>query len=107
MLVILTVEEYFAKSAESQKNRRYNDAIFYYDQIIKYYQNNTDDYKAMFMKAFLYAEELKQTEKSIELFEQFLTQFKTGDLNDSATFMLQELKGETNHFENFEEIESE
>jgi peptidyl-prolyl cis-trans isomerase C len=104
MIVVLPVEEYFNKAADAQKNRRYNDAIFYYDQITKYYQNNVDDYKASFMKAFLYAEELSQKDKAIELFEQFLTQYESGDLNDSAEFMLKDLKGEAEFPDEFNEM---
>ena len=101
----LTPEEYFTKAEESQKKRRFNDAVFYYDQIIKYHQNNSDDYKALFMKAFLYSEELKQEDKAVEYFNQLLTQFPEGDLNESATFMLKEMSGETKLFEEFEETD--
>jgi tetratricopeptide (TPR) repeat protein len=105
MIVVLTPEEYFTKAEESQKKRRFNDAVFYYDQIIKYHQNNSDDYKALFMKAFLYSEELKQEDKAVEYFNQLLTQFPEGDLNESATFMLKEISGETKLFEEFEETD--
>jgi tetratricopeptide (TPR) repeat protein len=107
MIQVLTSEEYFTKAEESQKKRRFNDAIFYYDQIIKYHQNNTDDYKALFMKAFLYSEELKQDDKAIEFFNQLLAQFPEGDLNESASFMIKEINGETNSFEQFEEAGNE
>ncbi|MBN2461795.1 MAG: peptidyl-prolyl cis-trans isomerase [Candidatus Cloacimonetes bacterium] len=94
MIVFLTAEEYFNLAEESQKKRKFHDAVFYYDQIIKYHQNNTDDYKASFMKAFLYAEELKENKKAIELFQEFLVKYPQGDLHDSANFMLMDLKGD-------------
>jgi len=102
LLVKLTVEEYFNKSEESQKKRRFKDAIYYYDQIIKFYPNNVDDYKAMFMKGFLYAEELNEKEKAIEMFNELLEKYPEGDLTESARFMVEELSGKTQVFEEIE-----
>lgn len=92
MAVRLTAEEYFNKAEAAQKRRRFNDAIFYYDEVMKYHKNNKDDYKAMFMKGFLFAEELKDTEKAIEIFEEFLELYPEGDLSESAQYMLSSLK---------------
>ncbi len=102
LIVILTVEEYFNKAEAAQKRRRFTDAVFYYDEIIKHYQNNIDDYKAMFMKAFLYAEELKDTDNAIKIFNEFLEKFPVDDLHESAQFMISELEGNSNIIENFE-----
>ena len=100
--MILTAEEYFNKAEDAQKRRRFTDAIFYYDEVIKHYQNNIDDYKAMFMKAFLYAEELKDKENAIKIFNEFLEKFPPADLHDSAQFMISELEGKSDIIENFE-----
>ena len=102
LIVILTAEEYFNKAEDAQKRRRFTDAIFYYDEIIKHYQNNNDDYKAMFMKAFLYAEELKDKENAIKIFSELLEKFPVADLHESAQFMISELEGKSNIIENFE-----
>ncbi len=102
MIVVLSAEEYFNKAEQAQKKRRFTDAIFYYDEIIKYYQNNSDDYKATFMKAFLYAEELKDKNKAIEIFDEFLEKYPEGDLHESAKFMVSELEGKSNIIESFE-----
>ncbi|HHE38482.1 MAG TPA: tetratricopeptide repeat protein [Candidatus Cloacimonetes bacterium] len=102
LVIKLTPEEYFTKAENAQKNRRYQDAIFYYDKVMKYYPNNTDDYKAMFMKAFLYAEEMNKQGEAIKLFEEFLEKYPEGDLHESARFMTKELKGESNLFDEIE-----
>ncbi len=102
LIVILTAEEYFNKAEAAQKRRRFTDAVFYYDEIIKHYQNNIDDYKAMFMKAFLYAEELKDKDNAIKIFNEFLEKFPVDDLHESAQFMISELEGNSNIIENFE-----
>ncbi|MBC8415325.1 MAG: hypothetical protein ISS80_00115 [Candidatus Cloacimonetes bacterium] len=102
LIVILTAEEYFNKAEDAQKRRRFTDAIFYYDEIIKHYQNNSDDYKATFMKAFLYAEELKDKDNAIKIFNEFLEKFPAADLHESAQFMISELEGKSDIIENFE-----
>jgi tetratricopeptide (TPR) repeat protein len=102
MDVRLTAEEYFNKAEAAQKRRRFNDAIFYYDEVMKYHKNNKDDYKAMFMKGFLFAEELKDTEKAIALFEEFLTLYPEGDLSESAQYMLSSLKNKEDMIESID-----
>ncbi|MCF7910918.1 MAG: peptidyl-prolyl cis-trans isomerase [Candidatus Cloacimonetes bacterium] len=96
----LTAEEYFTNAENAQKKRRYTDAIYYYDQICEYYPNGSDDYKAMFMKGFLYSEEIKDKEKAIGVFENLIDQYPDGDLSDDARYMIDELNGKTNVFEN-------
>ncbi len=102
MIVTLTAEEYFNKAEEAQKKKRFNDAIYYYDEIIKYHQNDSDDYKAFFMKGFLYAEELNDKEKALEIFNELIDKYPAGDLHESARFMISELEGKSNIIENFE-----
>jgi len=105
LIVKLTPEEYFTKSEEAQKSRRYNDAVYYYDKIIEYFPGTNHEYKASFMKAFLYSEELKDKRKATELFEEFLTKFDNGDLHESANFMLGELNGDSKLIETFQDNE--
>ena len=68
LIVKLTAEEYFNKAEESQKKRKFKDAIYYYDQVYKYYKNGKDDYKALFMKGFLLSEELKDKDKAYSVY---------------------------------------
>lgn len=92
---LLTAEELFTQADDSARQRNFKDAINFYDQIIKSYKNGTDDYKASFMKAFLIAEEMKNTEQALQLFKDFLKTYPTGDLNESARFMIDTLEGNT------------
>ena len=102
MIVTLSAEEYFNKAEAAQKRRRFNDAIFYYDEVIKFHKNGKDDYKAMFMKGFLFAEELKNKEEAIEIFENFLELYPDGDLSESAQYMLSSLKNDEDMIESIE-----
>jgi len=102
MIIKLSAEEYFNKAEAAQKRKRFNDAIFYYDEVIKYHKNNKDDCKAMFMKGFLYAEELKNKAQAIEIFERFLELYPEGDLSESAEYMLSSLKENKDMMESIE-----
>ena len=89
----LSVEELFNMADDSARLRRFKDAINFYDQIITHYPNGSDDYKATFMKAFLVAEEMQNTDLAIDLFKAFLIKFPNGELNESAQFMIDTLEG--------------
>lgn len=89
----LSAEELFTMADNSARQRNFNDAITYYDQIIKSFANGNDDYRASFMKAFTVAEELKNETLAIELFQAFLLKYPSGELNESAQFMLDTLQG--------------
>lgn len=89
----MTADELFTQADNAARQRNFKDAIVYYDQIINNFKNNSDDYKASFMKAFLVAEEMKQTEMALQLFHEFLDKYPEGDLNESARFMIDSLEG--------------
>ncbi|MBC8525344.1 MAG: peptidyl-prolyl cis-trans isomerase [Candidatus Cloacimonetes bacterium] len=81
----------YAETAMTEKN--YANAINYYNQIIKYYNNSKDDYKATFMKGFIYSENLNDKIKAAKIFEEVLT-YPEGDLHESAMYMLKAIQGE-------------
>ena len=91
----ITPEELFTLAEQAQKKFSFGEAIFYFDQIISDYENSDHAYKAMFMKAFVTAEDLKDKAKAIDVFEELLSKYPNGDLNESAEFMLEALKSDT------------
>lgn len=93
--LLLSAEELFRLADDAARNRNFNDAVTYYDQITANYRNGVDDYKAAFMKAFIVAEELKNTSLALDLFKSFLRQYPQGELNESAQFMIDTLEGKS------------
>lgn len=91
--LLMTAEELFDQADSAARQRNFKDAIVFYDQIINNFPNFTDDYKASFMKAFLVAEEMKNTDLALQLFKDFLIKYPSGDLNESARFMIDSLEG--------------
>lgn len=98
----LSADELFEYANNASRNRNYKDAIIFFDQIEKNFPNGSDDYKAAFMKAFLVAEEMKDKDLALQLFNSFLTKYPEGDLHESARFMIQSLEGDLDGFEDFE-----
>jgi TolA-binding protein len=103
LIVRLSQEEYFDLAEEAMKRRRYNDAVHYYDEIIKHYPEDESSYKASFMKAFLFAEEMDDREAAIEAFRSVIEDYPEGDLHESAQFMLDELTGNKSSIDLFED----
>jgi tetratricopeptide (TPR) repeat protein len=93
LAIKLSADELFEMADNSSRQRKYKDSILYYDQIIKFYPNGKDDYKASFMKAFLVSEEMSSKEEGLKLFKDFLIKYKSGELNESAQYMVDELEG--------------
>ena len=94
LIVKLEAKEYFDNAELAQKGKRYDDAIYYYDLVIKNYPQSADEYKALFMKAFLLSEELNRKEEAVELFEKVINEYLEDELHDSARFMINELTGD-------------
>ncbi len=105
--IMLTADELFEMSDNSSRQRKYKDSIVYYDQIIKFYPNGKDDYKASFMKAFLITEEMSNKEEGLKLFKEFLQKYSTGELNESAQYMIDELEGKHQPMDELTAPESE
>jgi len=102
LVIKLTADELFDMADSSARQRKFKDATIYYDQIIQFYPNKSDDYKASFMKAFLVSEEIGNKEQGLQLFKDFLIKYPTGELNESAQYMIDELEGRNPQFEDSE-----
>lgn len=103
----LSADELFDMADNAARQRKYKDAVIFYDQIIQFYPNKSDDYKAFFMKAFLVAEEMGNKELGLSLFKEFLVKYPKGELNESAQYMIDELEGRHPEFEEIELLDDE
>jgi len=95
----LPVDSLFTLAEESMTQKNYARANYYYDKVIEDYQNGQDDYKAKFMKGFIYSEYLKNDGKAIEMFKEVIAYPREGvrtdtTLHPSARYMLKALSGE-------------
>jgi len=95
----LPADSLFTLAEEAMTQKNYARANYYYDKVIEDYANGQDDYKAKFMKGFIYSEYLKNDTKAIEMFTEVLTYPIEGVVTDttlhpSARYMLKALTGE-------------
>jgi hypothetical protein len=89
---LITPEELFTLAEDAQRRLSFGEAINMFDLVIADYPNTQHAYRALFMKAFVSAEDLKDSRNAIIFFEQLLSEFPGGDLNESAEFMLEALR---------------
>ncbi len=99
LAMILSARELFDLAEEAMKRNRYRDAIQYYDQIIENHKNNDDDYKALFMKAFVIAEELQNPEEAVKIFKHIVADFPPAELHESAEYMIRSIEDGFDVFE--------
>jgi outer membrane protein assembly factor BamD (BamD/ComL family) len=80
-------EELFASAREHETTGDYNRAIEAYDTVIDKYPDSANRYKAIFMKAYIYTDVLKDTVKALEAFDTLLSQYPECDLADDALIL--------------------
>ncbi len=90
--VSFSANELFDLAEDALKRNRHHEALDYYNRIINIFRNNSDDYKALFMKAFLLAEDLNQEEEAVEYFKQLINEYPHADLHESAEFMIKSIQ---------------
>jgi len=88
----ITPEELFILAEDSQRRSAYTEAVNIYDQIINDFSTSEHAYRALFMKAFIIAENIGDTDKALKFFEECLTKYPNGDLNEAIEFMMESLK---------------
>jgi parvulin-like peptidyl-prolyl isomerase len=92
LVSMITPEELFLLAEDAQRRFSFGEAVAVFDQVISEFPDTEHAYRALFMKAFVTAEEVKDRDRAIALFEELLRKYPVGDLNESAQYMLEELK---------------
>ncbi len=91
-----TAKELFEKAGDAQQAKNFSEAIEYYDVVAQKDPKSNEAAKALFMKGFLLAEEVKDKDAAIATYEKILKEFPKNENRDSIEMMLKELKGEIN-----------
>ena len=92
LAMMYSARELFDLAEESMKRNRHREAIQYYDQIVENYKNNDDDYKALFMKAFVMAEEMQNPQEAVKIFQSVIDNYPQGELHESAEYMIKSIE---------------
>jgi tetratricopeptide (TPR) repeat protein len=80
------------------EQNQYYKAIQEYKRFMRLYPDNKDKYKAQFMIAFVYSENLKDKDKAVFAYQSVLDNYPACDLVESAKFMIDHLKSGKDDF---------
>ena len=83
-----TEEELYTMAQEAMNKGNSQEALKYYQQILKDYPQSTNNYKAQFMIGYVYSEQLKDTVKAKEAYQKVIEQYPNCDLVESAKWMM-------------------
>ncbi len=84
-----TEEELYTMAQEALNKGNSQDALKYYQQILKEYPQSSNNYKAQFMIGYVYSEQLNDTLKAKEAYRKVIEQYPNCDLVESARWMME------------------
>ena len=90
---------------KAQNARTPQEALAYYEQILREFPKDDNAYKAQFMIGFVYSEQLEESERAKLAFEKVIKNYPNSDLVEDAKWMLE--NAEQKSFENLEDIQKE
>jgi tetratricopeptide (TPR) repeat protein len=81
---------------------RFADAETEYRALYAMWPNDKDAYKALFMRGFIYFENLKKNDKALAVFEELVQKFPDCDLADDAKILVDNIKSGGKYFEDLQ-----
>ncbi len=93
-----TEEELYTIAQEALNKGNAQEALSYYQQILKDYPQSSNNYKAQFMIGYVYSEQLRDTVKAREAYQKVIEQYPNCDLVESARWMMENTGQESTDF---------
>jgi outer membrane protein assembly factor BamD (BamD/ComL family) len=90
-----TEEELYTQAQNYSEQGDFQSAIKTYEEILKLYPESPLAYKARFLIAFVYSENLKDTDKAKENYQKVIEEYPDCDLADDAQYMLQTMENDS------------
>jgi outer membrane protein assembly factor BamD (BamD/ComL family) len=87
-----TEEELYTQAQNYSEQGDFQSAIDTYEDILKLYPDSPLAYKAQFLIAFVYSENLKDMAKAKEHYRKVIEQYPDCDLADDAEYMLKNME---------------
>jgi outer membrane protein assembly factor BamD (BamD/ComL family) len=84
-------KEFFDYAQKLQDEGKPEWAIKFYDQILSLLPESAHRDKALFLKGFVYSEELNEQDKARETFKKFMEEYPNSELKDDAEYMLENM----------------
>lgn len=90
-----TEQELYTQAQDFSEKGDFQSAIKTYQEILKLYPKSPRTYKAQFLIAFVYSENLKDKEKAKENYQILLDKYPDCDLTDDARYMLKSMENDS------------
>jgi outer membrane protein assembly factor BamD (BamD/ComL family) len=87
-----TEEELYTQAQNHSEQGDFQSAIKTYEQILDLYPDSPLAYKAQFLIAFVYSENLKDVPRAKENYRKVIDQYPDCDLADDARYMLETME---------------
>jgi outer membrane protein assembly factor BamD (BamD/ComL family) len=90
-----TEQELYTAAQDLSEKGEYLSAIKTYEDILKLYPDSPRAYKAQFLIAFVYSENLKAYDKARENYNKLIEKYPNCDLADDAQYMMKTMENDT------------
>lgn len=90
-----TEQELYTDAQNFSEKGDFQSAIKTYEEILKLYPDSPRTYKAQFLIAFVYSENLKDHQKAKENYIKLIDKYPTCDLVDDAQYMLKTMESDS------------
>jgi len=90
-----TEQELYTEAQNFSEKGEYISAIKTYEEIMKSFPESPRAYKAQFLIAFVYSENLKAYEKARENYKMLIEQYPNCDLVDDAKYMMKTMESDS------------
>ncbi len=95
----MDVGEMFAQANQLQKEGKYQEAVKFYDDLIKKFPQSKFSPQAQFMIGFIYANEFKDLDNAKAAYEKFLKNYPDHEMAKDAKWELEHLGKDINDIE--------
>ncbi len=90
-----TEQELYTQAQDFSEKGDFQSAVKIYQELLKSYPESPRAYKAQFLIAFVYSENLKDKEKAKENYQILLDKYPNCDLTDDARYMLKSMENDS------------
>jgi outer membrane protein assembly factor BamD (BamD/ComL family) len=84
-----TEQDLYTEAQNYSESGNFQSAIDTYKEILKLYPDSPRAYKAQFLIAFVYSENIKDSKKASENYQKLIEEYPDCDLADDARYMLE------------------
>ena len=86
-----TPEVILARAMALQGEKRFDEAVEVYTSLSEKYPDSSEAYKGMFLLGYMYYEDIKDNDKTVEIFKNFIASYPDSELVTSAEVLIENI----------------